>query len=324
MGNINEGQTKLTLFITIDTEDGYFDKPYLITGEGIEQEPGIAKIMTILEKYRVKGNFFVNVYEHIHYRPHVLADIVQSIFQRGHAVELHSHADPALDFYQHAIYNYSLKDQMKILGYGVDLLQQWIGVKPVAYRGGSYEFNEDTLYALYKLGIPVDSSRWYKNENNKLQMDFTINRVTPYMNTLEVPVTYVQCLDRKGHYTPSKFDLDWLSYDELTHVIELAKTFHLKTLTLFMHSFSLIRKKRKSAADQPNHAALYRSHLVANRYTEIYGLHVENIKKLERLLQYISKDPMIEVPTFKEWYKKKEESPKDIGADFIPVIDRLF
>lgn len=279
-----KGQTKLTIFITIDTEDGYFDKPYLITGEGIEQEPGIAKIMTILEKYQVTGNFFVNVYEHINYLPNVLADIVQSIHQRGHAVELHSHPNSALDFYQHALYNYSIKDQMKILGYGIDLLQQWIGVKPTAYRGGSYEFNEDTLYALYKLGIPIDSSRWYKNGNNKLQKDFTINRVTPYMNTLEVPVTYVQCLERKGNYTHSKFDIDWLSYDELTQVIELAKTFHLKTLTLFMHSFSLIRKRGKSVADEPDQAALYRSQLVANRYTEIYGLNVENITKLERLL----------------------------------------
>lgn len=316
-------QKKLTIFITIDTEDGYFDIPHLITGQGIKGEPGIDKIMALLNKYKFKGNFFTNVYEHIRYSPETLPDIVESICRQGHAVELHSHADKNLSFYQHAIYNYNLQDQIQILQYGVDCLQQWIGIKPTAYRGGSYEFNENTLYALFKLGVPIDSSRWYKKDSNKISKDFTINKVAPYMNTIEIPVTYVQCIDKKETYSDSKFDIDWLSYDELIQVVELAKKYQLRTLTLFMHSFSFIRKQKKHISVKEDNNAIFRSLPTANHYTEIYGENESNIEKFDQLLNYFSNDPEIEVLTFTDWYSQRENYQMDVGTDFIPVIDKI-
>ena len=102
----SQREPKLTIFITIDTEDAYFDKPRLITGEGIPNEPGIHKMMDIMEQYQFKGNFFLDVYC-FKYDPAVLREIAKTIHKRGHAVELHSHPYKNINIYKKYIYSYS-------------------------------------------------------------------------------------------------------------------------------------------------------------------------------------------------------------------------
>lgn len=314
---------KLTIFITIDTEDAYFEVPRLITGEGLQDRPGIGKIMDIMEKYGYKGNFFLDVYG-FKYNPDFLREISLDIHGRGHAVELHTHSSSNLSFYNKPLYRYSLPEQIEILEYGKNLIAEYTGEPPVAHRGGSYAFNESTMYALSELGIPIDSSLFHNHVNNHINECFTINRMASYFNTLEIPVTYVKVIDKTAKYVDSKFDLDWLSYDELVKVITLAKTHRLKTLTLFLHSFSFIQKKTKPISEEENPAALFRGSSPGRTvYCEIYGTDQKDIEKFDKLLHYISNDPEIEVMTFKDWHEKQKVKPADYGNEFIPVIDRI-
>jgi peptidoglycan/xylan/chitin deacetylase (PgdA/CDA1 family) len=316
-------EEKLKIFITIDTEDAYFPVPRLITGEGIENEPGIYKMMDMMEKYDFKGNFFLDVYCY-KYDTNYLREVASTIHNRGHSVELHSHPSKNLDFYKKNIYHYSLPDQIKILQYGKDLITEMTGKAPVAYRGGSYAFNEDTLYALNQVGIPIDSSLFYNHTNNQLTRFFTTNKITSYFNTIEVPVSYVKIINKNGEYTDSKFDVDWLNYEELVRVIELAKEHHLKTLTLFLHSFSFINKKTKPISEPENPEAIYRERSVGGTvFCEIYGPDEKDIRDFEKLLHYISNDPEIEVVTFNDWYNSEKKDKTYAGEDFVPVIDRM-
>lgn len=318
-----EGHTtkKLIIFITVDTEDNYFEVPRLITGEGLDNNPGISMIIDKLNQYNYKANFFLNVYEHLNYEAGCLKNIARQINNEGHEVELHSHPNNRLDFYYKPLFRYSLEDQIKILEYGKNLICDWTGKNPVAYRGGGYAFNENTLIALSKIGIPIDSSLWYKNRNNMINANFTVNRIAAYNNTIEVPVIYVNCLKSDGTCSDSKFDIDWLTSDELIQVIQQSKEHNLKALTLFMHSFSFIDKETKPVIEAKNPRSIFVSNPCLNNYTEIYGTDEKDIKKLDRVLKYISEDKDIEVLSFKDWYKNRKFNLNQ-GEDFIPIINR--
>ncbi|ASA21249.1 polysaccharide deacetylase family protein [Paenibacillus donghaensis] len=321
MEQADKPEKKLTIFITIDTEDAYFTTPRLITGEGLPEQPGIGKIMDIMDHHCVKGNFFLDVYD-VKYDPALLQKIARNIHLRGHEVELHTHPSGNLPFYSKPIYRYSLREQIDILEYGKKFIAEHTGSSPIAHRGGSYAINENTLYALSEIGLPIDSSVFHQHPNNNLGEIPTTNKTISYYNTIEIPVTYVKIISKTGELLKSKFDLDWLSYDELVKVIQLAKAHGLRKMTLFLHSFSFINKKTKPAAAPENPSALYRDKSSGGTvYCEIYGTDYADISSFDRLLHYMTSDPEIEVTTFKDWYaRNKNEAP---GEDFIPVIDRL-
>src|ERR1700746_241919 len=52
-----------TVFLTIDVEDSYFERPILMTGDGIGREFGVFGILDQLDAHGLKATFFVNVYE---------------------------------------------------------------------------------------------------------------------------------------------------------------------------------------------------------------------------------------------------------------------
>lgn len=316
---------KLTIFITIDTEDGYFDVPRLITGEGLAGSPGVYKILDLTEKYGFRSNVFLDVYSHNEFQPGVLQQIALAIHERGHAVELHTHPDMRLDFYRNNIYCYPLEEQVRILEYGKRLIYEWTGENPVAHRGGSYALNEDTLASLHRVGIPIDSTLFLHHKNNKIPGRLTVNKVTSYSRTIEVPITYVKVVKKDGDLLDTKFDLDALSADELIQVIQLAKEHNLHTLTLFLHSFSFIHKKTKDITEEDDPKAIFRaSSRGGSVKCEIYGVDLNDMLKYDRLLNYIAQDSEIEVLTFREWYDNRQASAtaRGLGSDAIPVLDR--
>ena len=318
----NRPSKKLTIFITIDTEDDYFEVPRLITGEGLADNPGIHKILDITEKYGFLSNIFLDAYSHVNFPPGLLQNIAKSIHNRGHAVELHSHPNFAkrLFFYKYHIYKYSLEEQIRILEYGKRLIFEWIGEYPIAHRGGAYAGNDDTLVALNQVGIPIDSTFFFQHKNNHMKEALTVNKVFSFAQTIEVPVTFVRVAKQDGSYKDTKFDIDALSYDQLVQVIKLAKEHNLRTLTLFLHSFSFINKRTKDATAEDHPQAIFRSFSRGGSLKcEILGVDNNDIVKYDQLLHYIAQDSEIEVITFREWYKTYQSL--DYGSDFIPIVD---
>lgn len=181
--------------------------------------------------------------------------------------------------------------------------------------------NDLTLLALHHVGIPIDSTLFFNHKNNKLQNRLTVNKISQYAHTLEVPITYVRIFRKNGESLDTKFDLDALSYPELVQVIQLAKEHNLRTLTLFLHSFSFINKKTKKTSEVDDPQALFRAPSRGGTVKcEIYGADEKDLRKYDQLLYFIAQDSEIEVLTLREWYKNHRVL--DSGADVIPVIDR--
>ncbi|PAB58268.1 polysaccharide deacetylase family protein [Anaeromicrobium sediminis] len=302
---------KLDVLVTIDVECNRGDKPTLITGEGVSPKCGMYNIMDILEEYEFEGSFFVNVYEHKNYAEGVMANITKDIVSRGHEINLHAHPNSNLSFYNKGIENYNLEQQVYILNYGKNLIEKWTGVSPLAFRGGSYRINDDTFKALKIVGIPVDSTVYYENDHNKISNYKTINKVTKYNDIIEVPIIELRRKTSKG-FKRSKFDVDWLTYDELIQVLEQAKNNDLKILNLMLHSFTFADMNGKSGGKL----------ILQIGNKNIYGVDNVDIDDFKKMLEYIKTDDDIDIVTFKEWYEKYSDKDMINSRDFIPVIYR--
>jgi len=243
--------SKPKIIITIDTEVGEkakfvkdgFEK--FILGKIGEEYWGIPKIVEILEKYGIKGEFFVDVYEDAFFGEEKYAKLCQFLNEHGHGVQLHTHPAYAYDINRINMHEYSLEEQIKIIKEGKERIIKWIGKAPIAHRAGNYGANNDTLLALKENDIPIDSSFYFGHPNCKMILE-DITSVFYYNGLIEIPVTVIKkrrLLHKLGFKTTfNKIDVNSLNYLEIIKNIKKMK--NEKVIVLFGHSFSFINPNR--------------------------------------------------------------------------------
>lgn len=308
------------VFLTIDAEDDYFETPHMLTGEGLGEEFGAYGILEILDRHGLRATFFVNVYEaHRHRDPSVVERLVRSIHERGHEVALHTHPSEDLEFYPRPLYWFNAEQQKQILGYGADLIESWTGTRPVSFRAGGYVLNDETFEALESLGFRIDSSVFFSSKNNRIT-PFTVNAVRMRGEVIEVPVTYVPRVQTDGFIDHRKFDLNWLSEDELDRVVDRVSEFGVGQAMFMMHSFSFI-DKTSIPEDEPGSAgALYRSPPVRSRYVEIYGTNPALRERFEGFAERLASDARVEVRTLAEAAEGLARRARIAHPDIVPVV----
>ena len=243
----------------------------MLTGEGIGEEFGVYGILDILDRHDLRATFFVNVYEaHRHEDPTTVERLVKAIHERGHEVALHTHPSEDLEFYARPLYWFDTEQQKTILGYGAELIEKWTGRAPVSFRAGGYVLNDETFEALESLGFRIDSSVFYSSKNNRIT-PFTVNAVRMRGGVVEVPVTYVPRVQTDGHIDHRKFDVNWLTGEELDEVVDRVTEFGIAQAMFMMHSFSFIDKASLKEEDPGTDRAIYRSPPLRSRFVEIYG-----------------------------------------------------
>jgi len=186
--------SKPKIIITIDTEVGEkakfvkdgFEK--FILGKIGEEYWGIPKIVEILNTYGIKGEFFVDVYEDAFFGEENYAKLCQYLNENGHGVQLHTHPSYAYDINRINMHEYSLDEQIRIIGEGKERIIKWIGKAPIAHRAGNYGANNDTLLALKANKIPIDSSFYFGHPNCKMRLA-TVNDPIYFEQILEIPVS---------------------------------------------------------------------------------------------------------------------------------------
>jgi len=321
----------LYVIVTIDTEGFYGKHPLknMIWGEvdNSGMQYGIPMIMDICDKHGVKATFFVDVYEYRLQGEEKMRNVCKYIKDRGFDAQLHTHPavrpDPVkrpkvtkgmYNYDPHCwnkerMRDYDLENQSAILEEGKELLMKWIGEEPVAHRAGGYAANYDTLEALRENSIFVDSSMFYLHPHCDLNYPvLTHNKVVKYQNVIEVPVSVfkriwylkVGSLRIKVGEDISKVDIDWASLDELKSSLEAFKQLKVRTVILFLHSYTFV--KWDSDFSQ-------------------FSIDQEDIEKFDQILDEIEKDPKIRVITMKEFYDLYQKDPKIFeGSDYIPEI----
>lgn len=241
-----------TVVITVDVESlEALPLPDQIDLVCRDQVPcGLKHMAKMLQDRGLAGTFFLNVYERSAWGNDKMRSIAELLQGGGHDVALHTHPQWAYDPARPYMYSYSLEDQSRIVADGALLLKQWTGLPVVAHRAGAYSANRDTIEALTRSGIVLDSSLFLKHPHSMLNtlglpsnLPSTIGAIT------EIPITVYQRQERPAifgtlalpHEAIGKVDVDSIqSKLELTSAIDAMIDADLPFIVVFLHSFSFI------------------------------------------------------------------------------------
>ena len=301
---MNKPGANTQFIVTVDTETYAVggkmrDFGCNLYGECDGQEFGFPKIMEICDRHGVKATFFVDVYMHHHYGKQQAREVCERISKGGHDVQLHTHTSWLPGSHSGFLYDFSLAQQINILCEGRDLIGEWAGSAPTAFRAGSYSANLDTMRALRENGFVIDSSYFAKRQSCELSRQLGnqyANQQFRIDGILEIPVTTYRLLGNGSYEKLSKLDFNACSLRELLDVTPKLMAGGVRYIVLFLHSFSFIRWKRDFSGIVPNYRAL---------------------ERFERYMRAIAGAMNASFTTMKELAASQEPEP---GRDFVPTV----
>ncbi|TQR28851.1 hypothetical protein DMB92_08930 [Campylobacter sp. MIT 99-7217] len=296
-------------YITIDVEQHLKNIPFAITGEGLNPQCGVYLIMDILEKYSLKGVFFINIYEHKNFND-VIEKIIKDIDDRGHEVALHHHSNPSSKWTNNII-DYDLKEQIASLRYGKEFIEH-ITKKPcVSFRGGAYLINADTLKALQELGFKYESSAFALSKQDMVYK--SINKLARYGSLVEFPVT--------TNFLPnylSKIDINTQgNAKDMLDMMITHRKHGLTHIVTMLHSFSFIRWQK--GGDDTLKSKL---RFTANRYA--VGVNNKLIKEFDDFCRFMSLHDEFENSTFEELKDEDIVYAIEHDRDILPKDKFIF
>lgn len=295
MGSLSPA--KLYLSFTCDTEDKYSDQPYMYECDfGDAGNCGVQYIMGQLEKYGMRGVFFTNIYEHMHFKGKYegyIEKLIEEMARRGHEVGLHPHLHETYDqlpFYQKNIVYCNAAELEPILEYGCAFIQKFSGRRPASFRGGGYQCNEDLFPALAKSGFKVDSSVNFMNRERPdqgLRYFRSLNRAGKIGDILEMPIIMV--INDAGEL--KKFDFNQLTLDELkAATLAMKERDGFSAAQLMFHSFSFMDQLGNAGGDPYFTCGVHKG----------YGVDQGLMRKFEAYLAWVAQDSEISVVTLEQ------------------------
>lgn len=310
-----------TVFLTIDTEDGFFTEPRMITGEGVGREFGVYGILDELDARKVRATFFINVYECERQPPGVIESVTREIHARGHEVGLHSHQSPNLAFFDRPLFRLSLEEQLYVLQWGADRLQQWTGTPVTSFRAGGYVLNEATFEAMSRVGIQIDSSCCFWSPNNHVQHQ-SVNSVHRRGSVVEVPVTAVLRVGSDRRAEHRKLDIDWLTTTQLMDGLSSLGEHHAGFAMVMMHSFTFIEKLTRRVGEAASGRAKFTSGEVFGRVAEICGAKPAMRTAFATFLDRVAADPTLRTATLREALPELQDAAARGVPDVVPIVAR--
>jgi len=240
------------VIVTIDVEStASLPLPNQVDASCEEKVPcGLMHIVDMLKERGFAGTFFLNVYEYKAWGASNLRNIALKLQAAGQDVGLHTHPQWAYDPARPDMYSYSAGDQNRIIADGVRLLKAWTGLPVVAHRAGDYSANKDTVEALTRNGIVLDSSLFRGHPHSKLDaLALPSNLPSKIGQVVEVPVTVYKRYEHPslfGSLAPpfiaiGKVDVNSIQSEaEARAAVDALIDADLPIIVVFLHSFSLI------------------------------------------------------------------------------------
>ena len=274
MKSCGPAQTAVVFTVDVEGKKGLSDLPDQLDLEIGGVKCGLNGILDIADMHNIKMTFFVDVYEiKKPFGTGPVKRLTKHIFDRGHDVQLHTHPGPFYEYKRNKMYQFSATEQEEIIKIGANFIHEWTGYYPEAHRAGAYAANKQTISALKHAGIRLDSSYFQGHRNCKLEGNFPYhNELYQMGNILELPVTIYELYEHPcffQHFFPpifsiKKIDIDASSLFEMKEAISNAIESKYSTITIFMHSFSLIRNDKTP--------------------------DLKNIQKLEKLMRWVGEN----------------------------------
>lgn len=297
---------KKKVIFTIDVEGHVGNEPidrliYGVTNDG--ECCGIDKIMDLLDVYKIRGLFFVDIAEAWHYGEKKVANVLSHIKDRGHDVGVHIHPDHMADRSKLFLSDYTYEQQYTIIKKCTDFYCNVLNETPVAFRAGKYGANSDTLRILEQLGYKTDFSQFYGQKWCHIQPPITKTHVKCTVNNLiEIPVTIYKSFSSVLYSRYDKLDASTPILEFKTVINQIIKNNSYDIIVLFAHSFSFLKWRRT-----PNNP----------RYSnKLY-------RKLEKQLKFIQNTESLQMISLKE-VVEMDEINNITGSDRIERLSGFY
>lgn len=212
---------------------------------------GVGYQMDVLDAHGLKAVFFVDPLPGLIWGPEAVDAVVQPIVRRGHDVQLHLHTE-WLQFLDHGpfaalegrnIRDFTLAEQIDLIGTARDLLVQAGAPMPVAFRAGNYGANDDTLRALAALGLRYDTSfcPGIGDSDCEIALPLDQHAAVERNGVIEVPIGSIALPNGAQRHA----QLTALTAREMTAAITHARDEGETHFTLVAHSFELMSRDRR-------------------------------------------------------------------------------
>ncbi len=252
-------QALTTALITIDTELSALlhqrgaslanNFAASITGRTASGEFGIGWQMEVMDRWGVKGVYFIDPMPGLVYGKGFIAETVGPIIERGHEVQLHIHTewlewakDRPVSNTGRNIGDFGEADQLTLLTWAREALVEAGAPAATAFRAGNYGADDRTLATLPKLGIRWDSSfnAAYLSGDCRISLDPA--QIDPCLigDIIEVPVAGIE--DRPGQMRPAQICA--LSATEMRQGLAHAAETGRPLFSIVSHSFEMLSRDR--------------------------------------------------------------------------------
>jgi hypothetical protein len=249
---------------------------------------GLPLMVEELQRYGFRATFFVEVFCSCCLGKDALRPVFDYLLLRDQDVQLHTH--PAFRNYSKYdgspaslkhygslpddMNRYSPDEQYQLLEEACGLFTEFAGFPPRAYRAGGYRADRNTLRALRKLGVGVDSSFNPCEPASFPGEPLSPNSVSLLEGVLEVPVTNA----RSGAWRMrgwKHLDISAILLSEMKSCLLQAHAGGVRHVVLMMHTFSLIKARDET------YARFRPDWTVIRRYQGLLRFFVEHAEQFE-------------------------------------------
>ncbi len=248
------------VLITVDTElsAGYFKKGISwadnyarsFAGKTDAGDFGAPWMMRVMNQHDVKGIFFIDPMPTLCGGGDYVKQMVDSVLSHGHDVQLHAHTewlqwvpDRGVSPEKSAnIKNFTLQEQVDILGEASALLMAAGAPKPSAYRAGNFGANDDTIRALAQLGFVWDSSFSAGYTDKGCNITLSRDTIDPVVlhGLIEIPVSAL--LEPNSGIRPAQICA--ISFAEMKKALAAAHAQAASHFMIVSHSFEMLTRDR--------------------------------------------------------------------------------
>ena len=253
----------MNIYLTFDVEiwcggwddlDSRFPSSFqrYVYGRSRKGDYALPKTLEILDRYGLKGVFFVEPLFAARFGVEYLSTIVQLISAGHHDIQLHLHPEwtdeirplpfPGASKKRQHMSHYTCEEQTALITLGRDLLSQAGCDTITAFRAGSFACNHDTYRALRQHGIGIDSSLHavLADSGRDLRQQFDFFHPLEFEQVRILPMTVFQ--DGLGKLRPAQVGA--CSFSELRDAIESAADSKTEHFVVLSHNFEMLKQQR--------------------------------------------------------------------------------
>jgi hypothetical protein len=204
---------------------------------------GIAYQLKTLARHALKACFFIDPMPAELYGLDPIRRMVEPILEAGQEIQLHLHplwvGTPHGKIGDPELASYTIAAQRSLISRARALLVEAGVPEPMAFRGGNFSANDDTLQVLAELGFVFDSSHNGQMHPWPSAIALPADQITPvrHQGMIEVPITVID--DRRSL---RHLQVCAVSLAEFKAAITHAEAAGMPIVTIVSHSFELANR----------------------------------------------------------------------------------